>query len=288
MTVNIREKALPPKSVRKAACAIALMLVPATALAQAAPAAKPAPAAATVLPDARAILMNMANYLAKLPGFETTLVSSHDSVQPDGQKIEFNEIRSIALSRPNRLRIDQAYSDGTGDLLLFTGKSMIVHDNGLQVYAEAEQPGSVDDAIVYFLRDLKMRLPLARMLTTRLPNELASAIRSAEYVERSELLGVGSHHLAVRGDEIDIQVWVLDDAAKPVPMRVVITYKTEPGEPQFRAQFTDWKTAAPTDATLYQFTPPKDATKIVFGVQAKAAAEGAAANAAIPAKESTK
>lgn len=261
------------------------MLLSTGALAQTAPAAA---ATAAELPDGRAILMNMANYLAKLPGFSATLVSSHDSVQPDGQKIEFNELRSIALSRPNRLRVDQAYSDGTGDLLLFTGKSMIVYDNGLRVYAEAEQPGSVDDAIVYFIGDLKMRLPLARMLTTRLPAELQSAVRSVDYVERSELLGVGTHHLAVRGDDLDFQVWVLDDAAKPLPMRVVITYRKEPGEPQFRATFTDWKTAAPTDAKLYQFTPPSDATKIVFGVQAKAAAEGAAANAAIPAKGATK
>jgi len=175
------------------------MLVPVTALAQAAAAPKPAPAAAAVLPDGRAILMNMANYLAKLPGFETTLVSSHDSVQEDGQKIEFNEIRAIALKRPNQLRVEQAYSDGTSDFLVFTGKSMVVFDAALGVYAEVEQPGSVDDAIVYFIRDLQMRMPLARMLTTRLPAELEAGVRQVQYVERSQLFGIGLGGLVIPG-----------------------------------------------------------------------------------------
>lgn len=215
------------------------------------------------------LLTDMVEYMAELPGFKVDLVSSYDVVQETGQKIEFNEIRQIVLSRPDRLRVELQMSNGARDLILFDGDSINISDTELGVYARAPQPGHVDDAVVYFVRDLGMRLPLSLLLTTRMPQELSRRVKSIDYVEYTEILGPGAHHIAARTNDMDFQVWVAD-GGEPLPLRIVLTYKTEPGMPQFQAQFIDWDTGFEAPAETFRFEPPAGATRIVFAVQGSA------------------
>lgn len=217
--------------------------------------------------QASELLSAMANYLAKLPGYKTRMVTSYDSVQESGQKIEFNEMRQVTLSRPNLLRVEQMMSDGAQDLLLFDGKNISVFDSDLGVYAQAPQPGSIDDAVVYFVRELGMRLPMSSLLSTRLPEEMSRKVKSIEYVEFTNIFGVGAHHVAAVGNTVDAQFWIMD-GERPLPLHIVLTYKTEPGQPQFRAVFRDWDEKSPPAADAFQFKPPADAQRIIFAVQA--------------------
>jgi hypothetical protein len=223
---------------------------------------------------ARELLDSMARYLAGLPGFEVELVGSYDAVQASGQKIEFSELRALALTRPDRLRLEQLRSDGTADLVVFDGRLMSVFDSRAGVYAQAPQPGSLDDALVYFVRELGMQLPLAAMLSTRFPDEIARRTRTVDYVEYTEILPVPAHHIAGQTASVDFQVWIAD-GDRPLPLRIVLTYRNEPGQPQFRVQFLDWKPGVPADAGLFAFDPPKGARQIAFAVQVPAIAEQA-------------
>lgn len=237
----------------------------ASAAPESAGAASAAPGPSQVF--AQELLMKMANYLAALPGFEVSLAVSYDAPQASGQEIEFSELREVDLARPDRLRVRQVRSDGFEDLIVFDGKTISVWNGEQQVYAQAPQPGTIDDAVVYFVRDLGMRLPAAAMLTTRFPKELETAVKSLEYVEYTTILPVPAHHVAGRTGAVDFQVWIADDPGRPLPLRTVITYVNDPGRPQFRAQFLDWKVQVPTDASLFTFSPPEGARQIGFAVQ---------------------
>ena len=68
------------------------------------------------------------------------------------------------------------------------------------------------------------------------------------------------HHLAARTDTVDFQVWVAD-GDKPLPQRVVITYKKAKGEPQFWAQFSDWNLAPAMRIRHSAAKPPDGAQK---------------------------
>jgi len=124
----------------------------------------------------------------------------------------------------------------------------------------------LDETIVHFVRDLGMRLPLAVLLVSRLPAEIENRVRTIDYVEKTNILGTPAHHLAARGDSVDFQVWVAD-GAQPLPQRVVVTYRDEPGQPQFWAQFSEWNLApAITEATFSAQVPP-GAQKMPFAAQ---------------------
>jgi hypothetical protein len=231
--------------------------------------------------EAAAILLGMSKYLAGLKAFACTVREGYDVVQATGQKIEFGETRHIALERPNLLRVEEVSSDGTRDLALFDGRtvSLLKADSG--VFAQAPQPGTIDDTLVYLVRDLKMRVPLAQLLTTRLPEELPKRVKSIDYVESTDIYGVPTHHIAARSDSVNFQLWITE-GDHPLPLRVVITYLHAAGEPQFWANFTDWKAGPKFTKETFRFAPPKDARQIPFAVQVQRSAGAAASGEVQP------
>ena len=115
-------------------------------------------AASEKQPDGDSVLMRMADYLAKSPAWSVTIHTAYDAVQPDGFKVEWNDRRTVTLKRPDRLRVESERSDGARSLVLFDGKTITSFDESARVYAQETHPGTVDDAVVFFVHDLRMRL----------------------------------------------------------------------------------------------------------------------------------
>jgi hypothetical protein len=190
-----------------------------------------------------------------------TLRSSYDAIQEDGQYIEFGEKRRILLQRPDLLRVETERSDGEQNLLLFNGKEITFFKADDNVYSQVEKPGTVDDALVYMVRDLQFTLPMARLLHTGFPQQIEKKLTAISYVEENTLFDVVTDHLAIRSEGVDMQLWVAQ-GDEPLPRRIVLTYMNAPGQPQFRADFTEWSLAPKVIADSFTFTPPADAEKI--------------------------
>jgi hypothetical protein len=210
----------------------------------------------------------MAETLARAQGFSVTIRAGFDVVQDTGQKITFGERRKVTLSRPDRLRVEAEESDGKQTLVIYDGKAITVFNPGENVYGQIERAGSVDDAVRYVIQDLGMRLPLALMLVTTLPDELEQRLQSIDYVERNTLTPVPTNHLASRGADVDFELW-LAAGDTPLPQRLAITYKNEEGAPQYRAEFSDWKLNPDVSQVDLAFNPPDGAQRIPFLVRVR-------------------
>ena len=213
--------------------------------------------------QAMTVLTHMADFLSQAKRFSVTVDSGFDAVQNDGQKIEFGESRKIVLVRPDRLRVDATKRDGSKSEFIFNGKEIALYFAKENVYATEPRPGTVDQAVAHFVNDLDMRLPLAEMLNSNLAKMLPEQVREAAYVEKSFIAGVPCDHVALRGDQSDLQLWVAQ-GDKPLPQRVVITYTRIDGRPQFRAQFSNWNLAPKVADSQFVFKPPAGAAKIAF------------------------
>lgn len=222
-----------------------------------------APQAAAEPGNAADILQRMATFLANTSQFTVNLTDNFDVLQASGQKIEFGETRKITLSRPNGLRVELEESNGDKHTVLYDGKDITVFSPTQNVYAQIAKPGGVDDAVKYFLKELHMRLPLAALLLSSFPAEITARTESLDYVERTLIQGVPTHHLAGRTATVDYQVWVAE-GAQPLPVRAVLTYKNAEGQPQFSAQFSDWNLNPQIQEAQFAFTPPAGVRKIAF------------------------
>ena len=233
--------------------------------------------------EAKAILMRMAEFMAKTRSFSVNVIDSYDVYQRSGQKIEFGEARKVTVVRPDRLRVEVEESDGDKSVVLFDGKDLTMSSPNHNVYAQTPKSGTLDDAIVYFVRDLGMRLPFAPLLLTTVPSELNQRTKTLDYVEKTGILGTPAHHLAGRTEDVDYQIWIAE-GDRPLPLRLVLTYRKEKGQPQFRAQFSGWNLAPEAPSSLFAFVPPPGAQKISFLAQLP---QSAAPPAAKPVKSDT-
>jgi hypothetical protein len=215
---------------------------------------------------ARTKLMDMAKFLSRQEKFSATMRVGYEVLQASGQKIEFGEIRDLAVQRPNRVRVSEQQSDGWGNVMMFDGKTITLLDGDTGTYAQVPQPGDIDHTVTYYVRDLKMRLPLAPLLMVHFPEEMQGRIENVDYVERTNILGEPAHHIAARTANVDFQVWIAD-GKRPLPLRIVLNYRKEPGHPQFWAQFSKWNLAPQFTKTTFEFKPPKGAEQILFAVQ---------------------
>lgn len=214
-------------------------------------------------PEALSYLEHMARFLADAPVIKVTMTTAYDVLQESGEMVAFGERRRVTIARPDRMRVETEQSDGKNALLVFDGKTLAFYSASHKAFAQAEHPGDLDGALTYFLQDLKMRLPLALMFSAGFPEELQARLRSAAWVETDALTDVPCVHLAARTDQVDFQVWI-PASGDPLPRRVIITYRHEAAQPQFRADFTNWDLTSKPAAADFHFAPPQDAERIPF------------------------
>jgi hypothetical protein len=246
---------------------LALFLIAGLALAPTGISAEKPPAAAPS-PDsteAKALLMRMADVLAKAKAFSVTITANYDVVQDNGEKIEFGEVRQVLVDRPDRLRIQSEFSNGEKLTIYFDGKELIVSSPKENVFAKLERKGSVDDMLRYVVLDLQTPIPLAMLLAQSIKEELEKRITEIDPVELTNIAEKPADHLAVRTADIDFQIW-LAQGEQPLPLRVVITYKKEVGQPQYRANLSDWNLAPKIDGAAFAFSPPTGAEAVPFMV----------------------
>lgn len=210
----------------------------------------------------------MADFISGARQFQISMKIGYDVVQESGQKVEFSERRRITIARPDRLRVEIAKSNGEKGLVLFDGKKITVYSQTHHVYAEVEKPGNIEDALVHLLRDLKMRMPLALMLSANFPEEMEKRLEDLAFVEVSATTDLPCVHLAGRTDQVDFQVWI-PQTGNPLPKRMVIAYRDEEGQPKFWADFTDWNLSPSIPDRAFVFTPPAGTERIPFLVELK-------------------
>lgn len=212
---------------------------------------------------AMAMVNRMAAFLSQAKGFSVTADMGFDAVQESGQKIEFGETRKIVLARPDRLRVDAEKRSGEKSQFTFDGKSLSLYYEKPNVYSSEPKVGTVDEVLKYFTGDLGLRLPLAEMLSSQLPKFLEGKVREARFVEESSIDGVACDHVALRGDDADMQLWIAK-GDQPLPQRIVIAYKDQEGEPQFWAQLSHWNLTPEVSDALFVFSAQPSAKKIAF------------------------
>jgi hypothetical protein len=54
----------------------------------------------------------------------------------------------------------------------------------------------------------------------------------------------------------------VEASSTPVPRKIVIVYKQEPGIPQYAAVFSEWDFNVATPDELFEFHPPEGARKL--------------------------
>ena len=220
--------------------------------------------ASGVRQDAKAVevLKKMAAYRTSLKQFTLKGVTFTDARLGAGLMISNSEEVHLSISHPGSMR---AYSfDGVASKgLYFHDGLLTVFNSENKLYAQASIPKELDAALEFALEELGVEAPLMDLIFQDVSIHLIGSDETILYLtDKSRIGGTDCHHLAIRGAESDVQLWV-EEGDRPLPRKIMITSKWEGGSPRFIANL-QWETDPKFEPGLFEFKAPEGAVKIEF------------------------
>lgn len=237
------------------------------------PAADPFAAEVKIDADAEKYMRAACEYLDGKPAFSVRAEGTFEEVFRKGRRVQRSRGMTVELKRPDRMWAEVQYDKGLRRIQ-FDGKSLAISDIDAKVYGKIDVPGTVEHMLTYAAEKFDVVLPLMDLLSDDPCAALESTVERGWYLGKRYFDGGYYHHLFFSAMEVDLQVWV-SDGDEPLFRKLVLTYKNEPGEPQYGLALTGWNFAPPKNDARFEFTPAKGAREITF-VTAEAPATGAA------------
>jgi hypothetical protein len=223
-------------------------------------AAGPVMSAEGIDPEADKILKSMSSYLGGTKAFSMNADIDFEIVAKSGQKFQVSSYATVVMERPEKFHIQKKGMIADAEFI-FDGNTLTLHGNKLNVYAQTEVSGTIDDAIRAYELETGLPAPGADLLFADPYAILSSGIESSAYIGTAYVNGVQCHHLAFRKAEVDWQLWV-KAGDEPLPMKYVITSKWHTGAPQYEIRFRDWNRKPRIKGDQFTFTVPKGAKRL--------------------------
>ncbi len=213
-------------------------------------------------PQADRILREMSEYLKTAREFTFHAEITYDDVRSSGQKIQYGGKSDISVRRPDRLSA-KFDGDERKSRIFYDGKTFTIHDIAKNLYAVTEVPPKIDDTVDLILDKYGFTVPIADLVYADPYAILIENVQSASVIGTHAIDGVPCRHLAFTQEAIDWQIWIAE-GSQPVPRKLVITYKNEPGSPQYTARLSSWNFQPKLSDKTFIFHPPAGASPIEF------------------------
>ncbi len=233
---------------------------PAATPTQVAPPVPPAPP--NVDPHADELLTKMCGAVGSADAFSFHAEILFDKVLARAVKVQYAAEMNFYLQRPDRLAVDYQ-SDLGGKQLWYQNNTLTILDGPHQMYASMKVPASIDAMLDQVEATEHLTLPLSNLAYSDPCQRVRKLIIYGSYIGVNDVNGVDCDHIAFSSSNIDLQLWI-DRSGKPIPRKIVINYRTQPGSPEYIAVLTDWKFPKQISETHFQPQLPKDAKQIEF------------------------
>jgi hypothetical protein len=226
------------------------------------PAAEPAKQAQPAISEeASAALLRMGQTLrAEQFSFQAQAIRVY--AEPNGEPLHIFHTMKVTVHRPNRLLVDVTGDDGSHKLV-FDGKTAVVFSAAANKYASIPVPdGTIEGMLKEAVGRLGIDFPLADFLTEAPNKAFLTGVTSGRVVNTVTIDGAPYDHLFFfQPPGIELELW-LSKNDQALPSRLIVTYRSLPGQPNFIAQFSDWNfNIHPSDAD-FAFQPPAGATQV--------------------------
>jgi hypothetical protein len=220
-------------------------------------------AAAPVVADqADRLLRQMGEYVGSAEQFTFHADITFDHVLPSGQKLQYSASEDVALQRPGRLYVE--WSGDLGDRQFwYDGKSVTLYNPATPFYATDAAPPDIDAMLDKVLSQLGFVPPLTDFLYSDPYRAVRGNLQYGFDLGMTDVNGRSCHALAFVEKDIDWQIWI-DGGPQLIPCKLVISYKTQPAQPQFTATFTDWDFAPRIAAPVFTPEVPAGLQRIPF------------------------
>ena len=211
-------------------------------------------------PQADRVLKSMGHALRDVDQFSFQAHSTTDEPLETGQLAQFSNQRRISVCRPNKVFIER--SGDLGDRSAwYDGQTLTLLDKATNSYASIPVPNTIEKMLDFVIQQYDLTIPLGDLFFRKPYKTLIANVQTGRYIGTNKFGDVDCHHLAFQQEMIDWQIWI-DAGEIPLPRKLLITYKNQPGQPHYSATMDDWDLTATLSDEMFAFQPPADAQRV--------------------------
>jgi hypothetical protein len=196
---------------------------------------------------------------AKSLSFRTRNVPGSAGVS--GPFASFFADAQFAVLRPKKFRAKVRGEAPPLDVF-FDGTTLTVYQPTLNLYANTDQPGTLEALIPFALQRAGVLFPLADVLAGDPQTTMARRITRARFKGVATIAGKQCEHAAFTAPGVEWELW--SDARNSLPCRLTGSLLDMQGAPRFAVDFVDWKLNPPLSAKSFAFAKPPGAGQLDF------------------------
>jgi hypothetical protein len=215
---------------------------------------------AVIEPQADQALRAMCTTLESAKAFHFRVAATVDEMSPSGQMVQVHRETTVLVRRPDAIAA-QTRSDKGQWSLWYGGKTLSVLREDRNEYTTIQVPATIDKMLDFLFQEHELTIPLADLLFQDPYRALTENVQTGVSLGLHSVGGRPCHHLLFTQERVDWQVWI-DSGEKPLPLKVVITHKNKPDQPQYTAELSDWDLAAAAPDAAFSFKVPVGAKAV--------------------------
>jgi hypothetical protein len=235
----------------------------------------PVAAAPVIDEDADDAVQAMCDVLTEATQFSFRVESAYDDPAGHDQPVELMATARVVIRRPDGLFVERRSDDKGHRVFRFDGRSRVcgLLDVEKNMYASGTAMPTNEETLDALHELFNVTIPLADLAVDDPYDALNTDVRTGSYVGEHAVRGTPCRHVAYSNDTLDWQVWIASKG-EPVPRKVSISYKLEPGAPRYTAYLDDWNLNDATPAAEFEFRPPEGARRVALLPRAQETTEG--------------
>jgi hypothetical protein len=212
--------------------------------------------------DSVAILIvdKMSDVISSMQSCSFKLVAANDVADTSNILVKHFTNYDVYMNGPDKMLID-ADGDKGHRLILYNGRELAYYSFDEHNYGVVKAPPTIIQTIDSMHTNYDWEFPAADFFYPAFTDDLLENVDELRYLGNETISGKEYFHLLAIGKNLNFQFWINNDAYS-LPARFVITYKNQPGQPQYQATFSDWQVNPSLPLAMFDFQPPPNAKKI--------------------------
>ena len=213
------------------------------------------------LPEGRDVVRKAVDFMKshKRLGFEA--VSTYESVQENGQKLQFTMLQRVAMQRPDRIFWVTLYDNAKTDTAWCKDGTFTLIKQPANVWGRVKVPEDLSAAVSRMSEEYNVVVPFVDLLSGDVSELwLGEQVEYVHYIGEAWAEGHWTDHVALRRPGIDMQIW-FRQGDEPFPVKMAIVHTAEEGNPAYWARFREWSTQIPHSA-IPEFEPPEGSEQL--------------------------
>jgi len=205
------------------------------------------------------ILDRMSDVIGDLSSCSYVLQTTTDRTDAGSTITEYGK-NEVYMAGPDKMLVD-AYGEKGHRGYYYNGSKMSYYSFKENNYAMVDAPPTIIEMIDSINVAYGIDFPAADFFYPTFTDDLLTYCDKIDYLGLADVDGKECFHILARGKEMNIQIWVTNDATM-LPQKLLINYNGSKTTRRYEAGFSAWQLNPLLPAAMFNFLPPPSASEV--------------------------